>query len=326
MTGLLTWSGVEASLSDALNLELMPVTDMGLRVDEAGSLFAHNGEREFSLNKNARKDMIRYLGMTDKFVHELAAANPSLASGVATEMYKARGPEGVFAVKNGAPISFARNGYREVPVEDVLGGISDVLGEETQPNRAMLNRNYDVQIELVGSRSETVGVGDIIRSGVMVRFNPLGLTDPSVSPFGLRLVCSNGMTSRIEFGGGELPLLAYRESPVRWIVNKCKDAYEGMADAAGEWSAMAETPLHPHGSRAILQEALQRAGIRGRHADMVLERAAMESPETMYDVLNLLTWVSSHLLTTPSAVVRAQNASVEYSRAAVSGRCPACYK
>ena len=317
---------VENELRAARDLSLESVNGMSLRVDATGSLFAEKADASYALTQGARKGFLRHTGLTDKFVNELAASDSGLASDVATAMYRGRGSEGVFAMQGDVPISFARRGKLSLlPVDDVLEGIESALGEDVQYSRALQGRDMEVQIEVVGARSESVVVGDVIQSGVMVRFNPLGLTNPFVAPYGLRLECSNGMTSRTEYGGGELPLVAYHDSPVKWIIEQCQSAYEGLPAAVEEWGKLREHAVHPDARRLVVSRALDEAGIKGRQADAVFDKAMAEPPSNLYDVLNLITWASSHVLENPNAVMRVQDSTVNFTRAVTTEhRCPVC--
>lgn len=327
-TNLLTRVDIELELKGARDLTLMPVNGISLRLDETGSVFAEDADKTYTLTNDARRGLLKHVGVTDKFVRELAAANPVLASAVATTMYQTRGSEGVFAMQGETPVSFGSRGkFSALPVDDVLEGIEEVIGPAVQFNRAFLGRNMEVQVEVVGTRSETVRVGDVIQSGVLVRFNPLGLTNPYVAPYGLRLVCSNGMTALSEYGGGELPLVAYKDSPVTWIIEQCRSAYDGLALAAKDWRQMSEHVLEPGTWRTVLARALDDAGIRGRQAVLVMKEAMREPPETTYDILNLITWASSHILDNANSVMRVQDAAVNFTSMATDEKtCPACQR
>ena len=323
---LLGRTDVERELRLVRGLSLRPVNGMNLRLDQHGSIFTDSDDTSYALTQDARKGLLKHIGLTDKLANELAAANPVLASDVATTMYQTRHADGVFAMQGETPISFARRGtFNVLPVDDVLEGIEEAIGPDVQFNRAMQGRNLVVQLEVVGTHSADVAVGDTIQSGVVIRFNPLGFTNPQVAPYGLRLVCTNGMTARTEYGGGDLPLVGCKDNPVTWIIEQCRSAYENFNCAVDDWREMREHSLHPDTKVATLARALYNAGIKGRQAAVVMDEAAKGPLETEYDILNWITWASSHILENPNTVMHAQDSAVDFTKLATTkGKCLAC--
>lgn len=83
----------------------------------------------------------------------------------------------------------------------------------------------------------------------------------------------------------------------------------------------------PADQRAMMLEAmLKEAKITGEDANAVRALAIDNPPQTSYDMMNLLSNASSHLLEDPNRVRRAQNTVASYTSETEHARvCPICH-
>ncbi|MBU1067638.1 hypothetical protein KKE60_07605, partial [Patescibacteria group bacterium] len=83
----------------------------------------------------------------------------------------------------------------------------------------------------------------------------------------------------------------------------------------------------PEDRNLVLESLLKRAGIRGADADVVRANALTHPPENAYDMMQLVTWASTHHLMNPRAIMRAQQAAAVFSDETEHQRvCPTCHK
>ena len=265
---------------------------------------------------------MRHLGFSNAMAKRLAATT---ASQVASELLRQKG-EVTALTRYDELLGMAPKGrYKELPVDLVLEVIQQNLGDAgtVDCNRAMILPKYGVRLEMIGDTEHEVVKGDLIRAGVMVEFNPVGLTNPVVQSFGVRLVCTNGMTSNQVLES--YSMTADVENTREWLRQSVTKAYTGLADAVQRWRMMAGTAVTPTDRTLILGGIARDAKLNAKEQTALFTKAAEEPPETAYDVLNLATWVTSHVMTQPQRVIRAQNAVARFVQEDTAHKyCPTC--
>jgi hypothetical protein len=76
----------------------------------------------------------------------------------------------------------------------------------------------------------------------------------------------------------------------------------------------------------MLEELLRQAGITGKEAEAVRAQAIQEPPRNTYEMLNLVTWASSHIIHSPEKIQRAMIASATFvSETEHASVCPLCH-
>lgn len=216
--------------------------------------------------------------------------------------------------------------YRLVETERVLDAIEAAV-PQADFTRALTLPGQVVQLESVGVEEKPVRRGDLVRAGALVRYSPVGTLAPTVQSYVQRLACTNGAMTmdvlrRFEFGGGD-----GNGGMWQWLRRSVRDAYHALEVITARWAQLTEERV-AEGDRAfILEGLLRQAGIRKEMAQAVRAEALRQPPETAYDMLNLLTWASTHVLGEPRAVVRAQQAAAAFgSEEHHALVCPVCHR
>ena len=206
----------------------------------------------------------------------------------------------------------------------IEGGIKGV-----EYHRALILENFVVSLEIVGERREPVVRGDLIQAGARIAFSPLGTIDPIVQGYVLRCVCTNGMTNNTvlrEFqyggggGGGE------GDDVWQWFRKSSRAAYNSLTIMVARYREMRQEGI-PADQRATMLEAmLKEARISGEDAVAIRAMALENPPSTTYDLMNLISNASSHLLEEPKQVRIAQDAVADYTSESEHARvCPVCH-
>jgi len=77
----------------------------------------------------------------------------------------------------------------------------------------------------------------------------------------------------------------------------------------------------------MLAAVLKKAQITGEIADAVMAMAVEHPPRNAWDMHNLITYASSHLLTTPRQVERAQETAASFADETGHAKsCPLCHR
>jgi len=77
----------------------------------------------------------------------------------------------------------------------------------------------------------------------------------------------------------------------------------------------------------MLEAMLRDARITGEDADAIRARAIEEPPRNTYDLVNLLTWASSHVVREPARIRRIQNTVAAFSNESEHKQvCPICHR
>jgi hypothetical protein len=76
----------------------------------------------------------------------------------------------------------------------------------------------------------------------------------------------------------------------------------------------------------VLEQLLREAGITGKDAEAVRAQAIQNPPHNSYDMMNLITWASSHILQEPIRIHRALRAGASFSdESEHASVCPLCH-
>lgn len=160
--------------------------------------------------------------------------------------------------------------------------------------------------------------GDILRSGVRVAMTPTMFINPQVSPYSLRLICTNGMTRNVE--RERVHLVGNTVDEVMAELEEMADrAFERAAQLNEEFAALVNEQTNP--TQAISQIAA-RNGFSARVTREMTRRAAAlgEDEQTMYDALNVVTEVARDV-ESPSTRARLQSTA---GRLAHESHCSSC--
>ena len=313
--------------------ELSTVTELSMqKLDEmaeveltgTGELFLKDGGLPWPVTWEARKQLLKLIGVSNGLLVKL---DKNTASQVLTELYRRQGGLTGLVSKEEL-VGFAEQGrYRPVVVEKMLDAVNQSLGE-VEYHRALVLPNYDVRLEILGQDEHAVLEGDQVRAGIALQFNPVGLTHPAIQTFALRQVCVNGMTATtvleqytLDTGYGEDPQV------YGWARDTAKLAYDGLPEVVSQWQTLAGDSITQEDRALLLTALATRAKLRGKDAAALWARATEEPPQTAYDVLNLMTWVTSHVMSDPSRIIRAQQVSANFVAEELHQKqCPTCQR
>ncbi len=187
--------------------------------------------------------------------------------------------------------------------------------------------NNTARVEVVGERQQPVVVGDMVRAGALVAFSPQGTTVPLVQSYAMRLACTNGAITtdvlrNYEYGGG-----GDGDGVWQWFREVSREAYQAIAQIIARWREMTEQGISPEDRAMALEAMLKAAKITGEGADVIRAEALAHPPRNNYEMMNLLTYASSHLLESPQQVVRAQITAARYADERTHAKvCPLCHR
>ena len=272
------------------------------------------------LGEEGVKAMTKFVGLPPKFGERLS---PDTFGRVTTELLARKERYNLLMV-DGEVQQFADfRGMRNLPVDRVLSTIERVI-PDCDYHRVSTLANWSATLEIVGTKQEPVHRGDLVRAGAMVTFSPINTVSPVVQSYVMRLVCTNGATSRTVLaeyrGGGE------GDDIWQWFRQSVHAAYTSIGAIVERYRQMMQERVPADQRAGVLEELLRQAGITGKDAEAVRAQAIQNPPRNSYDMMNLITWASSHLITTPERVHRALNASATF--ASVSDHasvCPLCH-
>ena len=282
-----------------------------------------SGQRHLEMTKGGAQSMADFVGLPRNLAAKL---HPNTFGAVATELL-ARKQRYALMIKEGAVTAMGKpTEYRSLSPARVLSAIEGGI-KGIEYHRVLILENFVVCLELIGERREPVVRGDLIQAGAQVSFSPIGTVDPIVQSYALRLVCTNGMTSNtilreFHYGGdgGE------GDDIWQWFRRSSKEAYDSLDRIVARYRQMADEQI-PAAQRAMMLEAMLRdAKITGSDANAIRAMAIENPPQTSYDMMNLLSNATSHLLEDAMRVRRAQNTVASFTSEEEHARlCPVCH-
>jgi hypothetical protein len=273
------------------------------------------------LSETGVKSMTNFVGLPQTVCRELS---PDLFGKVITELLSRKERYNLL-LDDGEVQNFGEyRGIRNLSVERVLSTIEQAI-PHCDYHRVSILGNYSTMLEIVGTKQEAVHRGDLVRAGAMVSFSPINTIRPLVQSYVLRLACTNGMTSKTvlaEFtgGGGE------GDDVWQWFRQSVRAAHQSMGDIVNRYRQMIRERIPADQRAGMLEELLRQAGITGKEAEAVRAHAIQDPPRNTYDLMNLITWASSHIIQPPAKIQRALNASATFvSESEHASVCPLCH-
>jgi len=166
-----------------------------------------------------------------------------------------------------------------------------------------------------------------VQAGVKIDFAPMGTVDPRVQSYAMVLACTNGVTSNTilaDFtggGGGE------GDDIWQFFRQSIRGAYGAFGQVVEGWRVLRKERI-PAGDRASMLEALIRASKMPREAaEAVRAMAIQRPPANAWEMQNLITFASSHLLEEPQHIERAQKVAADFADEERHARtCPLCHR
>lgn len=308
---------------DVRNIEHTPRTRV-MVAPGAVVLRPGDGRRHLELSEGGVKSMAKFAGFPEGLAKNLS---PDTFGRVATELLEHSQPYGV-CLKEGMVVSFGKlMSRRQLDPERVLKTVEQSIKFEDY-NSALLLPDYAVSLDIVGGRRLPVAKGDLVQAGATVAFSPIGTMQPLVQSYILRLACTNGATTQevmreLQYGGGG----GDGDDVWQWFRQSVREAYQSVEHTVAHWRNLKREHVRAMDRPGLLEALLRRSGMTGTVAEAVRARALEEPPRNAYDMMNLITWASTHVLEEPRAILRARQVADGYAREMVHRKlCPVCHR
>jgi len=180
-------------------------------------------------------------------------------------------------------------------------------------------------LQVVGAKEAAVRRGDLVRAGALVQFSPINTIQPVVQSYVLRLMCTNGVSTKTvlaEFTGGH----GEGDDVWQWFRQSVRAAGQALGAIVNRYQQMIKERIPADQRASMLEALLRQAGITGRDAEVVRAQAIEQPPRNTYELLNLVTWASSHIISEPKNIQRALNATATFTdETEHASVCPLCH-
>jgi hypothetical protein len=287
----------------------------------------HRGARLIDMAPAGVKSMVSFVGLPLKLAQGLSH---NTFSQVLSELLEHTGKYSLILkddrVVNVIPYG-AQTAVNPVRLLDI---IEKTIPVQDYHRLTIQDKKPVVSLEIVGEKTQPVVRGDLVRAGVKVDFSPMGVINPMVQSYAVVLNCTNGATSNIvlaEFGGGRPGGGGEGDSIWQFFRSSIKRAYNSFDQVVGQWKKLQSENIPPADRARMLAALLKKAQIGGEIADAVMAMAVENPPRNAWDMHNLITYASSHLLTAPRQVDRTQRTAADFADEAAHARsCPLCHR
>jgi len=280
-----------------------------------------NGGHLVPVTDKGVKALTKFVGVPQKVAEELS---PDLFGRVATELLARKERYNLLLENDEVDDFVPYRGVKNLPVERVLTTIERAIPGCDFHRVSILDHSV-ASLEIVGTEQQAVRRGDLVRAGAMVQFSPINTVMPLIQSYVLRLVCTNGATGKTVLssftggGGGE------GDDIWQWFRQSVEAAYRSLGAIVSRYQQMLQERIPPDQRATMLEALLKEAGISGRAAEAVRARALEEPPRNTYEMVNLITWASSHIIESPRDRHRALAASACFtSEGQHASICPLC--
>lgn len=281
------------------------------------------GARILEMTEPGVQSLVKFIGLPEAIAKNL---RHETFGQVTTELL-AQKRRYSLVVKEGAITSVVRRGeYRDINPDRALRAIEQgIHGAEF--HRVLILDDLVAQLEVIGDRRQPVQVDDLIQAGAKINFSPIGTIDPLVQSYVLRLACTNGAVHTdivrsfaLSGGGGE------GDNIWQWFRRSVREAYGAIDPIVRRYQVMVNEQISPEQRAMVLSAMLRDAKISGKVGEAVRAMAIENPPQNRYEMMNLITYASSHLLQRPQQVARAQSVVAEYAHVHTDqSECPYCH-
>lgn len=170
--------------------------------------------------------------------------------------------------------------------------------------------------------------GDPFMAGAHLKLSPLGLEAPTIEPYMVRLVCTNGAihAEYISAWGGT----GYGEGDEvwQWFREGMTKAVESSSRVMDSYGEMTTHEIPDGDQRMLAVEGMIRAARLPREmATAIRDRAISDPPHTMFDLWNIFTAVATH--NTPKVgdqIKYMRRAGDQVASSTLHQYCPTCHR
>jgi hypothetical protein len=308
---------------------VVPNTRVGIE-DNVVVLRPGSGGKLVPFTEDGAEALGKYVGFP---INTMKKLQPNTACKVMTELVQKKQRFSIF-IRDGEAIAVVKTQeWHHLKAEKVLTTIERAIHLE-EYNRVMPWKEHGIRIEMIGERREVVAgsavVDDVVAGGIVLNFSPFGAFAPSIESFILRVWCTNGcvtpeVTDLFTFGGGDGG--GNGDGFYKWLNSISRRAYNSVGNIAKQFSKMAAEQIGAPDRAAILESMITDAHLDDETASAVRAEAIAHPPVNSWDMMNLITWGTSHVMSDPREIVRAQNSVKGFIQETAHARtCPLCHQ
>lgn len=296
-----------------------------LKVGRDGYDFIVNtGKKEFRLNTDDSKIAVsRFIGVRQDAFDRM---NEKLQRRLVSSVLRHSEPFAIIS-NNGEVESFRKlnSMMASVNIPEMINHISKELPDSRFSN-ANIRRGKIVDIGIVTGMSEIVAPGDAIQAGALISVSPTGVISPRAQSYTVRQICSNGAISASYGNAYEYKDPEYVN---QWAVNSIKESFDSVGLTAEQYRRLSNIKFE---SDKQLYQVAKNLIVRSRmspdNASAVYERIQSSKPTTMWDLFNIITFVSTHNMESASSSMRAMRVASDFAavHSGANHECDSCGK
>ncbi len=122
-------------------------------------------------------------------------------------------------------------------------------------------------------------------------------------------------------GGGE------GDDVWQWFRKSVRSSYSTLDKLVETWRKLIEERVPPEDRAMIIAALIKKMKVGGSIAEAIRARAIEHPPENSWDVYNLLTFATSHIIEAPQQVIRGQLVAADFTSEESHARtCPLCHR
>lgn len=283
------------------------------------------GARSIPLSVEGSKNLIALVGMSSKMRTDLSGGTFQKA---ASELLAKHGRFTVLT-KDGIGVDVL-GGKHHYPVEPERA-LRAIEQAGMSFHRVYTKDDRSVVIQTLGDRIEQVtkAKGDRVQAGAAVLFSPIGTIIPQVQSFSMVLACTNGLTMeevnesfKFSDGGGSSNPNGFWD----WFRKNLRKAADSIGIQTQHFREMQSHRIAPNDRPGALEGILQQAHLPDDLEELVRARALAQPPQNAWEMMNLITYATSHGTNDYAIVQRSNKGMSQFAhRVAVHKECPLCH-
>lgn len=298
--------------------------------EQAIVLHPGGGQRGMQLSQKGIQSLINYVGLPKSIVEQI---QPSTLAIIFTEMLAHRQRYGLLT-RGGVIDAFTKPGDKlRLNAERVLNTVEKAAKGVVSYHRAFVDdKAITATLEIVTEKTQAVAKNDIIQAGTRLTFSPLGTIEPEVMSFAMRQWCMNGavtmdVVQNYHYEGGGNGGSATPADFWAWLNNSVRESYSSLGKIVTNWKGLQRERIPARDRASLVEGMIRRAHLPPEAAASIRAIAIEDPPQNSYDLLNFITYASSHLLQDPRQIERAQNSAALFASKDTHARvCPVCHR
>lgn len=277
---------------DVSGSSVIDVSDKKVKfTNDDEQFYLNSGKKEYKVSDTAVKSLLNTLDLPLALATKIQPY-PDLMSHNINYIMKNKGGSFRTLRRKDSIVGFCDPSNTVISNSRIIRSLEKVFGPELLIEKCDVGTDGAFDINVAGSGKSKLKVekGDYFKSGVHVHNAPFGMTDTLIEGYLCRLACTNGMIANDQVFKAPREL---GDDVNEWLKSNIKEASDITGSLFGKIKKLRDKSFK--GDPVVFLSSLfDELKIPERMQTKILYRVGEHGADNMYDLLNHITYTSSH--------------------------------